>query len=111
MLGLSSLGLGGSVGSYALARRILPPHVRVHRTPLLPLSLLFAGFGLLSIMLGLLAELLTRTYYEAQDKPTYVVKHMLPHASQEFLDDQKMPRLDLAPEGSEQEKHASVGKN
>ncbi len=111
MLGLSSLGCGASIGGYALARRILPPYVRVHRTPLLPVSLLFTGFGLLSIMLGLLAELLTRTYYEAQDKPTYVVRHVLPHASLELLDTQKMPQLDVSSETPETTAREGVGKN
>ena len=29
-------------------------------------------------MIGLAAELLTRTYYEAQHKPIYTIRHMLP---------------------------------
>lgn len=77
MLGLSSLGLGVGTAAFAVGRRIFPPHVRVHRTPLFPISLLFSGFSLLSIMIGLLAELLTRTYYETQGKPTYVVRTIL----------------------------------
>lgn len=111
MLGLSSLGLGAGFGGYALVRRVLPPHVRVHRTPLLPVSLLFTGFGLLSMMLGLLAELLTRTYHEAQDKPTYVVKHVLPHNTSDLLDDEKMPQLDLSSDVPENTTRASVSKN
>jgi glycosyltransferase involved in cell wall biosynthesis len=110
MLGLISLVFGGSIGSYALARRILPPYVRVHRTPLLPISLLFTGFGLLSVMMGLLAELLTRTYHEAQDKPTYIVKHILPYVAR-VLDDEKMPRLDVLSTTPEETERESIGKN
>ena len=80
-LGLSLLAVGGGVSSYALCRRILPPYI--HIRPLLPISLLFSGFGLLSIMMGLLAELLMRTYYEAQDKPIYVVKHCVSGSREE----------------------------
>ena len=36
--------------------------------------MLFAGFGMQCIMIGLLAELLMRTYHESQGKLTYVVR-------------------------------------
>lgn len=43
------------------------------RTPL-PLACLFFGLiGVYSILMGLLAEIITRTYYEAQNKKTYRV--------------------------------------
>jgi hypothetical protein len=98
MLGLSSLLLSVAMPGYALGRRIYHPHVRSQRSSWLPISLLFSGFGLLSIMLGLLAELLTRTYHEAQDKPTYVVKHTLPQPKIEVLDEALMPRLEVLSE-------------
>lgn len=46
----------------------------MNRNPLLILTafLLFSGVQL--ILLGLLAELVTRTYHETQDKPVYVVR-------------------------------------
>jgi glycosyltransferase involved in cell wall biosynthesis len=86
MIGLSSFTLGGGIFAFALGRRMLPPHVRVHRNPLLFISLLFSEFGLLSIMIGLLAELLTRTYYETQGKPTYVVRSVLLGRSSGLVD-------------------------
>jgi glycosyltransferase involved in cell wall biosynthesis len=86
-VGISSLSVGISISVYTLSRRFFPRHLRIHRTPLLPFSLSFSGFGLLCIMIGLLAELLTRTYYEAQDKPTYVVKHFL-SGSRETINDE-----------------------
>ena len=61
---------------------------------LLPISLMLSGFGLLSIMLGLVAELLTRTYHEAQDKPTYVVKNFV-SGSRETINDELMPKLQV----------------
>ena len=45
---------------------------------LLVLSILFSGLGLQCIMLGLLAELLMRTYHESQGKTPYVVRTVLP---------------------------------
>jgi glycosyltransferase involved in cell wall biosynthesis len=77
VLGLISISLSTGTSGYALGQKLLPPYVRIHRNPLLPISILFASFGLLSLMIGLLAELLTRTYHEAQDKPTYIVKNVI----------------------------------
>ncbi len=44
--------------------------------PLLCVFLLLSGF--LSIFMGFLAEILTRTYYESQGKPTYQIKETIP---------------------------------
>jgi hypothetical protein len=33
--------------------------------------------GFMSILMGFLAEILTRTYYESQKKPTYQIKEAL----------------------------------
>ncbi|WP_149400433.1 glycosyltransferase family 2 protein [Dictyobacter arantiisoli] len=76
--GLTSLGLGISTGLYALGRTVLPSQQHRQRSPLFPTALLFTSFGLLSIFSGLIAELLTRTYHETQDKPIYVVKQIHP---------------------------------
>jgi len=35
------------------------------------------------ILMGLLAELLVRTYHESQDRPTYVIKEILETSSRE----------------------------
>ncbi len=43
------------------------------RTPLPLLVVTTVSIGVLSILLGLIAELLVRTYYEAQSKPTYLL--------------------------------------
>lgn len=46
-----------------------------------PISLLFFGFvsfGAQCILLGLVAELLMRTYYESQGKPIYTVRNSIP---------------------------------
>ncbi len=75
--GLFSFAAGGGLSLLVLGRKALPPHVRVHRNPLLPLSFLFTGFGMQCIMVGLLAELLMRTYHESQGKSIYVVKEVL----------------------------------
>ena len=43
-------------------------------TPLPLLCVLLSVLGTLSILMGFLAEILTRTYYESQGKPTYQIK-------------------------------------
>ncbi len=47
------------------------------RSPLLLMSSMFVILGVQSIFLGLISELLVRTYHESQDKPTYHVSQML----------------------------------
>lgn len=46
-------------------------------SPLLHLSAMFVILGVQSIFLGLIGELLVRTYYESQNKPTYSVRRRL----------------------------------
>jgi glycosyltransferase involved in cell wall biosynthesis len=47
------------------------------RNPLLLMSVMFMIIGVQSIFMGLLGELVVRTYYESQDKPTYHVHQRL----------------------------------
>jgi glycosyltransferase involved in cell wall biosynthesis len=47
------------------------------RTPLPQLAATFFVLGVHSILLGLVAELLVRTYHESQDKPIYVVRQVM----------------------------------
>ena len=77
MLGLSSLASGTALTGIIASQKIFGSHVRVHRNPLLPLSMLFSGFGLQSMLMGLVAEVLMRTYHEAQGKAPYVVRDVL----------------------------------
>jgi len=47
-------------------------------TPLPLLSVFLLTLGFLSILMGFLGEILTRTYYESQGKPTYQIKKVIP---------------------------------
>ncbi|MBI2338906.1 MAG: glycosyltransferase family 2 protein [Deltaproteobacteria bacterium] len=49
-------------------------HVFAHRNPLLLLAVFLSVVGILSVMMGLIAELLVRTYHESQGKPVYLVQ-------------------------------------
>lgn len=47
-------------------------------TPLPLLFVLLLILGFFSILMGFLAEIMTRTYYESQGKPTYYIKETIP---------------------------------
>ena len=51
------------------------------QSPLLLLAAMLAMLGGQSILLGLLAEIAVRTYYESQGKPIYIVREALDHAA------------------------------
>jgi len=51
--------------------------VRVHRNPVALIAVFLFLAGLLFITQGLLAELVTRTYFESQGKSTYVVRSVI----------------------------------
>jgi hypothetical protein len=47
------------------------------QTPLPLVSVMFTLVGALSLLMGLLAELVIRTYYESQDKRPYLIAEEL----------------------------------
>jgi hypothetical protein len=49
-------------------------HQPIGQRPLLALAILLILVGVQLVTMGLLGELTTRTYYEAQGKPIYVVR-------------------------------------
>jgi glycosyltransferase involved in cell wall biosynthesis len=62
--------------SYILARKILFEESLV-RSPLLLMTVMFFILGAQSVLMGLIAELLVRTYHESQQKPIYTVRKIL----------------------------------
>jgi glycosyltransferase involved in cell wall biosynthesis len=69
--------LGGFLsGGYAIYLKLFK-EVSFILTPLPLLCVLLLMLGFLSILMGFLAEILTRTYYESQGKPTYQIKEMI----------------------------------
>ncbi len=72
-LGLGSLLLGGLCALLVLYLRLVHA-VDMTGNPGLYLAVLLAVIGIQFITIGLLAEMLMRTYHEAQHKPTYVVR-------------------------------------
>lgn len=60
-----------------ILQKLLPPYVYAHNNPLLLLSVVFGIVGVQFVLMGLLAELVIRTYHESQTKPTYVVRDVI----------------------------------
>ena len=64
-------------GAYAIYLKLFKGESFI-LTPLPLLCALLLLLGFVSILMGFLAEILTRTYYESQGKPTYQIKEMIP---------------------------------
>lgn len=58
-------------------------HVPMGNRPLLSLGVMLTIIGLQFLVFGLLAEVLARTYYESQSKPTYFVRRFIGSAFQD----------------------------
>jgi glycosyltransferase involved in cell wall biosynthesis len=87
MPGLGALALSALCLLLAPVSKLLPRRFRIGPRPLLSASACCCNVGILYIVLGLLAELLMRTYYESQGKVPYVVKNVVaPGASISMLE-------------------------
>ncbi len=75
-VGLSLVALG-FVGMIFLVLRKLAVQINILTSPLFIISVLLAMTGFQAILMGLIAELLVRTYHESQQKPTYTVRRVL----------------------------------
>jgi glycosyltransferase involved in cell wall biosynthesis len=76
LFGGTGLGLifgGGVMLFYLFVRRILGT-ISVLGSPLFQLAVMFLILGFQSFLMGLIAEMLVRTYYESQRKPTYRIR-------------------------------------
>jgi glycosyltransferase involved in cell wall biosynthesis len=61
----------------ALGESFVPPYVRLHNNPLTLLGAVLLVLAMQVLLMGLLAELVMRTYYESQGKPTYITREVL----------------------------------
>ncbi len=78
LAGLASMGLGlVSLLGTAWMKYVHTPTVFMTGNPLLLLSVMLELIGFQLICMGLIAELLTRTYFESQGKSAYVVRGTL----------------------------------
>src|SRR5690242_14661533 len=61
----------------SVAQAVLPPYVKMHNNPLTLLSAILFVVAIQVILMGLLAELIMRTYYESQGKTTYHIRTII----------------------------------
>jgi hypothetical protein len=52
-------------------------HIDILSSPLFQISTMFFILGFQSILMGLIAELLVRTYHESQQKTTYTIRKVI----------------------------------
>ncbi|HSH05063.1 MAG TPA: glycosyltransferase family 2 protein [Anaerolineae bacterium] len=85
-VGLVALGLGGLLGGYLSFLKIWAgltggmagfEAMQIGDRPLLLLAVLLVMVGVQFFVMGLMAELLVRTYYESQDRRVYVVREVV----------------------------------
>ena len=76
LLGMLSFAVGTVIGAYLSFIRLFLGSPIANR-PLLLLAILLIFVGVQLVTMGLLGELTTRTYYEAQGKKIYVIREML----------------------------------
>ena len=75
-LGLASAAGGILIGLFLTFLKIFF-HENIGNRPLLLLAVLLVVIGVQLITMGLLGEMITRTYYESQNKPIYVVREIV----------------------------------
>ena len=66
----------GILLSYVSIRKIIEG-ISILGSPIFQLGVMFFILGFQSILMGLIAELLARTYHESQRKPTYTVRKII----------------------------------
>lgn len=85
-LGLAS-GIGAIASGWIVVYQKIAHNFAMNRNPLLVMTALLITTTIQFILMGLLAELLVRTYHESQNRPTYVIKEILESSAKK--EDQK----------------------
>jgi hypothetical protein len=76
LLGFLSLLLGGAITGLLVVQKVFFGAQLADR-PLLHFGILLVVIGVQFVTMGLLGEMLARTYHESQEKPIYVIKEVL----------------------------------
>ena len=92
LFGLSSSGLGVAIGLYLAIRKIVEGILggvegfrayRIGTRPSLLLAILLIVVGVQFFLMGLLGEMITRTYHESQGKEIYAIREIFEQARDE----------------------------
>lgn len=74
-VGFSFMAVASLITVFVFCQKyILLPSVMVHKNPLFLIALFMFLLGVVLVMMGLIAEVLMRTYHESQSKPYYKIK-------------------------------------
>jgi glycosyltransferase involved in cell wall biosynthesis len=76
LVGLASAGLGILIGLYLSLQKLLYD-ADIGGRPLLLMGILLIFIGFQFITMGLLGEMLARTYHESQDRPVFAIREIL----------------------------------
>lgn len=74
--GMVLISGSGILLSYLFIRKLIEG-ISILGSPLFQLGVMFFILGFQSILMGLIAELLARTYHESQKKPTYTIRKIV----------------------------------
>jgi glycosyltransferase involved in cell wall biosynthesis len=77
MIGLACFAIGGTVGSFLLIRKLTGHAVFIEHGPLLLIGAMAIIAGIQLVCTGLIGELLTRIYFEGQQRRIYSVSRVL----------------------------------
>jgi hypothetical protein len=87
LFGLASIGVGGLIGAYLVLRKVVTGLIggpeafrafQIGTSPWLLFSILLLVVGVQFALMGLLGEMITRTYHESQAKAIYAIREMIP---------------------------------
>jgi hypothetical protein len=87
LLGIISFSVGTVIGTYLSILKLFFSEALSDR-PLLLLAVLLVVLGVQLITMGLLGEIVVRTYHETQNKPIYVIRDMLDASPPDLLNGQ-----------------------
>lgn len=76
LLGIVSFGVGALIGIYLTIIKLIY-QINLADRPLLLLAILLVVIGVQFITMGLLGEMIVRTYHESQSKPIYTIREEL----------------------------------
>lgn len=74
--GLSFLGAGIANLAVVYLKFFGDPPIAMNRNPLLIIGMMLMMASIQFVLMGLLAEILVRTYHESQDRPIYVIENI-----------------------------------
>jgi len=84
LFGFAGMGLGTLIGSFLVFQKFfMHQSIMLQHGPLLFLATLLILSGIQLLSVGLVGEMVTRTYFESQQKATYAVQEIISQGGQE----------------------------